>query len=773
MKISIKPASKFGLLLCLFIPIWTLSSYAQQSSNKTGVLKGRIIDVSTKNPIPDVIVILAPIHFKTISDENGDFLIEHIPVGTFQISFSTPGYETFVKTAQEILPKLVTFLNVVLIPSLPRLEEHITVEALHLQKKEEEPLSQFNLNQNEIKSIPGTVGDISRALNILPSIARVNELSSDLIVRGGSPFENGFYIDGIPIPNINYGQREGGSGGALGIINSDLVENVNFFTGGFSAVYGDRLSSIVDLQFRLGSQEKISSRFDLNLAGFGVTFEGPIFGNGSSWIISGKRSYLDILSNALNVGIAPSFGNIHAKLNLNLNSKNIVNVLNIFAGYDMKYGLDKALENNLNFSLDSASRQNTFGITWKHIWSEKKFTEISLSHSIVSLLDSVKRVEGIREYATLDEAEQLFTLRGINFFNLSSGHRIEFGFEAKHFRSSFDNYFAIHLNRWGIVIPGLLQNGKFKMNVVSVFFCDFLRLTNSLTLNTGLRADYNTFNQNFLLSPRFSLTFRINNHLRLNLGTGIFFQSLYPLLLARNPQTNQLKDPRADHFIAGIDYDFDENTKITFEIYNKEYKNMPVTPQDPVLFILDNNVAFTGFVQFQQIADFGKAFSRGFEVLFQKRMSKKVSGIFSVSLFRARYRDYLNEWRDRLYDNKIVITFVGQYRPSNKWDLSLRWNFSGGIPYTPLSIEKSLMENSSVLDKEKILSERYPPYHSLFLKAEKRFDFKNSSLSIYLSLMNAYNRKNVARYYWNQQDQKIEAIHQFMLLPIFGMEYKF
>jgi hypothetical protein len=212
---------------------------------------------------------------------------------------------------------------------------------------------------------------------------------------------------------------------------------------------------------------------------------------------------------------------------------------------------------------------------------------------------------------------------------------------------------------------------------------------------------------------------------------------------------------------------------MTLEFYIKEYRNLPQTPDDPTLFILDNNVAMTGYFQYDRLSDGGRAASRGVELFLQKKFGDRLSAVVSASLFRARFRDFNGVWRNRLYDNRILLTLIGRYRPNDRWDLNLRWNFAGGIPYTPFDVEKSMAANMGILERSNFFSERYPDYHSLFLRVDRRFVLRTSVLSIYLSLINAYNHNNIARYYWNRTDMTVSVANQAKLIPIFGVEMEF
>ena len=160
-------------------------------------------------------------------------------------------------------------------------------------------------------------------------------------------------------------------------------------------------------------------------------------------------------------------------------------------------------------------------------------------------------------------------------------------------------------------------------------------------------------------------------------------------------------------------------------------------------------------------------------MLIQKKLAQNFYGLASASYFKSEYRDAGGNWKERVFDNRYIMSLEGGYKPNTKWEFSLRWIFAGGPPYTPLDIEASRAINRAVLDDRRINDARYPDYHSLNIRFDRRLHFSGSNLVFYLSVWNAYNRKNVASYFWNEMEQKQDIVYQWSLLPIMGFEYEF
>ena len=159
--------------------------------------------------------------------------------------------------------------------------------------------------------------------------------------------------------------------------------------------------------------------------------------------------------------------------------------------------------------------------------------------------------------------------------------------------------------------------------------------------------------------------------------------------------------------------------------------------------------------------------------MIQKKLAKDFYGLASATFFRSRYKGGDQVWRNRNYDNRVAFSFEGGYKLNRKWELSLRWIYAGGVPYTPFDFEKSKANHRAVYDEAQINEVRYPDYHSMNLRFDRRFNFSNSNLVFYLSAWNVYNRNNIANYFWNDKEQKQDQVYQWQLLPIFGLEFEF
>jgi hypothetical protein len=592
-----------------------------------------------------------------------------------------------------------------------------------------------------------------------------------LIVRGGNPIENTFFIDNIEIPNINHFPSMASSGGPIGMVNVDFIQDVEFFTGGFSAKYGDKLSSIMDISFREGNRNEFDGQLDLNFAGFGGVFEGPLFNQKGSWLFSARRSYLDYLVDVFDVGssVAPIYGDYQWKVVYDLNPFHKIMVVGLwgddFNNPDRQTGSENKM---VNYGTQDIYERTT-GINWRAVWNKNGYSNSSVSLTSTKFEEDFYETNtGLLTYQNYAQ-NHTFKLRNINHFRLNKSISLELGLEAKRILSDFNNSYAETTNIFGKSIPSLAFQKEISANNLGTFISLIYKPFTKLTNNFGVRLEYFSYNKNITISPRLSFSYILDSKTSINGAVGIFHQNLPLLLLSQDYKNKTLKDPQARHYILGVDHLWSKNTKINLEVYLKDYKNFPIDPKQPKLFPIDNHY-FANYGTFNSI---GKARAYGVEFMVQKKLVENVYGLVSSSFFRSRYKSGDGIWRNRDFDNRFTVSIEGGYKPNRKLEFSLRWIYAGGTPYTPMNIEASKLKHRAVFYDNRINSDRYPPYHSMNLRFDRRIHFQGSNLIFYLSAWNVYNHKNIAQYYWNDIEQKQDDIYQWQLLPIFGLEFEF
>ncbi|PID58411.1 MAG: hypothetical protein CR986_07850 [Ignavibacteriae bacterium] len=757
----------------IILIIFLISSSVYSQNKPIGKLEGKVLDASNMNPLMGANIFIRSLSKGTSSNENGEYQINELTVGTYKVEISYLGYDKVTKTDVIIRSDRTTYLNIHLNPNSVKIKD-VIVESGYFSEVEEKPVSTINFSSEEIRRAPGSAGDVSRILFGLPSLAKVNDSQNSLIVRGGTPIENSFYIDNIEIPNINHYPVEGSSDGPIGILNVDFIEDVNFFTGGFSSIYGNRMSSIMEISYREGSKEKFQSQLNLSMQGAGGAIEGPI-SEKANYMLSGNIAYLDLIIDEIAMGGAiPRYGDAQLKIVYDINQNNKITLLDIFALDKLNFSYETALKVDFANSYgDINQMSNVIGINWQNIWCKKGFSNTSLSQTYYEYFADFYGIE----FKTLEMDSKSIgkdlKLRNVNHYSINKKHSLEFGFESKYNFSNYNLFLNSTKNSLGNLVPKIRVDKNLRTFQFGIFAEHSFRLNDNLKITYGGRLDYSEYNGNLNISPRMSLSYKFNNGYTVTGSAGIFTQDIPENILVQNKSFKELKTPKANHFILGVSKMITESTKLTVESYIKLYENFPLSPLLPKAFILDEAIASRFYKNYEILNDNGQATSKGVEIVLQKKLAENFYGMISGSYSRLEYKDFNGDWHDRIFDNQINFNIDGGYIFNDEWEFKVRWIYAGGVPYTPFNLEKSKELNMAVLDYSRVNSKRLPDYHSLNLRIDKRFYFSNSSLIVYLSMWNAYNRKNIAQYQWDKKNKKVVVQEQWKVIPIFGLEYKF
>ncbi|MFB0566906.1 MAG: TonB-dependent receptor domain-containing protein [Candidatus Aminicenantaceae bacterium] len=765
-RINVK--NKFFLFIALFISLLIsfLNSFPQ---GKIGSIQGRVVDRVTQQPLPQVSVSILGAHFKTETNNKGQFRFEVVPVGIYQLLYHREGYRPIV--ISDVVVGTGHINQQFIEMDLAVIEEKITVTADYFSKEPTSFTSTRNLTYEEVRRMPGAAEDISRVIQSMPGVAVSGDMKNDIIVRGGSPSENLFIIDNIQIPNINHFGAQGASGGAIGLVNTDFIHDMNFYSGGFPAAYGDKLSSALKIILREGNRRKFSGDVNLSIAGFGGTFEGPLFLKKGSWMFSLRRSYLELLSGlSLGLTAVPDYWDFQTKVVCDLSKRNQISILGIG-------GIDRIRIKNFDdpfvgyLQVDSKQREYILGISLKSLWGKSGYSILTLSRSFNKFF-----------YDVSDEEEKLYksnsfekedTLKYDFEYSLVPRTQVSAGISVR--RIEADNNIFI---KGGYSPFGFYQPPKdIKLHTVTSKAAAYIQLSHHFSSRLqgtfGLRGGYFDYIRRFSLSPRIGFSFQISSLHTINFSYGIYYQSPEYLWLISHPDNSSLRFLRADHLIIGWEILLRKDTKLSIEVFNKEYKNYPVDVNN-YFFSLANSGGYFGpsFLGGKLVSQ-GTGFARGVEFFIRKKLAKKLYGLINYSFSRVKFKALDGVLRPGDFDYRHIFTSIIGYKPSDKWEFSLKWRYTGARPYTPYDEELSKIYKDGRINVNKINALRFPPYHRLDLRVDRRFHFKNWNLVVYFDLQNAYDRGNIYGFIWDKKEEKVATIYQWRIMPVGGFSIEF
>jgi hypothetical protein len=769
----------FFLIACVALP--PTPSWAQGvegDQERIGTIRGQVVDAESLMPMAGVAVTArSPHHLSqptALSNDDGWFILPNLGVGTYTLSASILGYSTTHVADVVVRSSRITFVEIAL-KATPIEMEGIVVVGGYFSQEKEESTSRTSYSGEEIRRAPGSAGDVSRIFMTLPSVAKVSDNSNGLAVRGGSPSENAFFVDNIEIPNINHFPSQGSSMGPISLLNTDLIQDATFHTGGFASRYGNRLSSVMDIELRDGNREEFDAQLDLNFAGFGAVAEGPM-GEKGSYLASFRRSFLDLLVDAIGTetDVAPQYSDATVKLAWDLSDRHRLVTLGVLGLDDIAATQEAAVENDRIVYGDQKTKEGAVGVDWRALWSDRVLSNTTLSYLTTGYEEDLWETSSDIKLITKDSREEAFTLRNTNRLRFGPAASLRFGVEGKALVADYSQTMSEYTGSLGQDVPELVMDDEVTTGRAALFASLVTNPMPRVTATLGLRSDYFDYTGDWSLSPRAAFSVQATDRTSLNLSGGIFRQSLPMVLLAQQPENRDLPEPWALHVVGGVEHFLSDDTRMTVEGYWKDYRELPIDPAEPGLFVVDELVYRYGFFfNHEQLVPEGRARARGVEFLLQKKLADGFYGLAAASYSKAEYKAGDGIWRDRVYDNRWMASLEGGYKPSNKWEFSLRWIYAGGPPYTPLDLEASAAEGRDVLDGTQINQARYPDYHSLNIRFDRRFHFQGSNLVWYVSVWNAYNRENVSSYTWNGVKGEMDTTYQWGMLPIFGLEWEF
>ncbi len=283
-----------------------------------GNISGEVIDARNLRPLPGATILIDETGLGTATDADGKFRIENIPTGSYNLTIRYIGYKTARRSNVIVSSNRTTAIEIRLEEDLIEGEE-LEVRGDFFERPRDAIVSSHSMNFEEIRRSPGDLVDIQRAVQALPSVTSGSDQLNEIIVRGGNPGENLFMMDNIEIPNPNHFAVQGAGGGPINLLNSYMVRDIDFYAGAFSARYGDKASSVMNISLRNGATDRLRGEASLGMAGAGALFEGPVSSN-ASFIFSARRSYLDWIVPATGLTAIPNYFNTQGKFTWNLNS---------------------------------------------------------------------------------------------------------------------------------------------------------------------------------------------------------------------------------------------------------------------------------------------------------------------------------------------------------------------------------------------------------------------------------------------------------------------
>ncbi len=758
MGCGIKGLSQYLFVVLLFaLSIYSPSADPQQFIVKKGDIRGAVYGQETGDRLPNTTVRLVEAGQSALTDENGEFRFDNLLPGDYTLTVIAVGY------------RLLEEAEPVRVRSDEMVEVKIYLAPVDVMLDEVEVRSQSipatvgkqTIGVMEIKRIPGSAGDALRALQALPGIGVANDFDGQLYIRGGAPEDNRFYLDRAPLFYPYH------FGGFVSTVNSEVLNRIDVYAGGFGAEYGADAQAVIDIYSRRGREDRVGGKFNVNLLYSEGLLEGPI-GSRGAWYLAGRRSYIDLFPLEVSrVTAFPRFWDYQAKVSYDLSENHQFNV-KAFAADDImgfRLGLaDVEYDPTLAGSLDLEGRFDVQAANLRSTPTNQLTSHLSISRA--SYFQGFSFGQGL----FLRAEPVQYELREDLAYRLNPKHQLESGVLISTTRWNVESFFpripdegdpeasesqyftfqekvAVDFDRRFNFVEGYLQNRYDPLSFLSV--------------TLGLRLDYLNITDRVSVGPRGSLGLKMPGGSELRFAYGRYETSPYFWQIAPGYGNPDLKENTATHYVLELEREISAQTRLKVAGYQKDFRDL-ITRDQAVGYLNQ-----------------GQGFARGVELSLNHRAGNRFFSWANYTYSVSKREDRPGE-PERLYsyDQTHVATLTTSYMLTPTWEIGVKWQYRTGNPYTPVVDAEIVPHPVTRLPRYVPVygptnSERVSPFHRLDLRISKMFIYQRWRWGIFLELLNAYNRKNVLDVDYNRNYTEERYLYQLPIVPYLGLTIEF
>lgn len=778
---------RFITALFSIIFLQFLSAIAGDEVQYVQTIKGNVVNSKNLQPIVGASIVVVDTKLGAYSNKDGNYKISNVPIGRYSVKISAVGYEPRIFNIL-LTSGRETVLNVQLNEDVVRMQELVVSEkkANFLPINESVIVSATEFSIDDVQRFAGSRMDPARMAQNFAGVLGANDTRNDIIIRGGSPIELLWRIDGLDIPNPNHFATQGATGGPVGAINTMLLDNSDFLTGAFPAEYYDKNSGVFDLRFRQGNKDQYEYYGQFGFNGFELGAEGPLPFSAGSFISSYRYSFLGLLeAMGINFGFSgiPKYQDFAFKTDLTNFGNHQLSLTGIWGTSDIHIKQSE-VEDVYTGDQDIINGTDFLGLAlnWTYLISDKLFLKTMAGTSLSQFrtyIDSIttdenNKVLALTPWFDTKSDENFHTIKSVLNYSPSKSHFIKFGAEYRYKFFNFDekrltpsddgNYYALNAND--------------NTNQFFAFFDWNYRISTKLSTTFGLASNYLQVSNKTYFDPRASIKYNFTDNHSINLGFGVNHQSL-PLTIYYQSEFNKsLESMRSIHYVLGYNWLMNEDMIFKIETYFKDMSKIPVDYAKSSSFSLLNSGANFGRVfAADSLISNGVGRTYGAELTFIKHFTNHYYITSTLSYVRQQYKGSDDIWRWGAFDNQFIFNILAGYEwvisPSFAIEFAGRYTIAGGSPYTPIDIDKSnKFSETYYLDKQ-AFSLRNPNYQRMDVRIDFRDNYKSFAIISYISIENLLNQQNVLMRIWDKKNQKEKVINQLGIFPIGGLRIEF
>ena len=772
---------------------------------QTGSIKGKVFDKTTKQTLPGATVFIIGTQTGVSTDSAGSFILNNIKEGVYSIVISYVAYHEKIINDVQVIRNKTNYIETEIEETTIKINE-VTISAFKYENNRIAPVSDYSFSREEISRNPGSQGDIFRAIGMLPGVSSSGGEYSAIAVRGQGTRDNVYMVDDIPITQVGhlegYPSSESGfndpNGGRFSIFAPRVIDNAEFQGGGFNAQYGKRSASFLGLGIKEGNKEDLTVDGQLDLMGLTLNYDGPSYAfKNTGLFISARYQNLQQVENIADLkklGL-PKYQDFIFKSTSQLGKNNKLSLIAIYSPESFvrktdNVKLDKNLDNLL--VIDNTKTNAIFGVNLRTLLGKNNYikniiyysnltsnSSFGKSYPQLDLAGNLTNEDNIpfeKDVRKTNYSESKLGFRSIHTMRFNNGSNLIIGIDVdkvtlNNYRnlSRIDTSFVFNttdfrsnpLQYFTIINPAFfnVDINKSSYNASAYVNYSFLAIK-KLSLNAGIRYDYNGFTKQNTLSPRLSGSYQLNETNSINFATGIFYQNPVLSEIADQPIVKPLEEEKIMQVIVGYKKYFSPDLKITVETWYKKLDNMIVRP-------------FSGSVEQNNS---GNGYACGADINLTKRLTKKVHGQIGYSYTQSKRNDQngLGKY-DFTFSQPHQINFLLGYKPNNHWILSTKFRYATGKPTASYVIHNNVFNSSNnIRYSQEITSKnstRLPNFISLDIRADYNFQIKKYNFSLFVDIVDVLNRQNPNAESFNPLSGKT-FYDGISIFPTFGLKFQ-
>ncbi len=776
-----------------------------QTNEFTQTIRGVVLDVDTETPIPGTKIIIvgsSPL-IGTITDFDGEFIIENVAVGRQTIQASYLGYKPVVISNLMLVTGRETVLTLKLEENVEEIEE-ITVSAgtgKSEANNEMAIVSARSFSIDETERYAGSLGDPSRMAANFAGVMSVSDQRNDIIIRGNSPTGLLWQLDGVSIPNPNHFGALGTTGGPVSMLNNNLLDNSDFFTGAFPAEYGNATSGVFDLKMRNGNNKTREYVGQVGFNGFELGAEGPFSKKSkASYLVNFRYSTLELMTKmGMEFGTGasvPQYKDLSFKINVPLKKGKIsifgIGGLSYIELHDQGIEESDASYNVAGTNTDFGSDMAVSGISHTYYFNDKTRLISSISAQgmrSTTVLDSLDEnrnpyayysgMANETKYSGKIILKKKFNVRNnisvgtiYNIYNLNMQDSVK--------RSDSEDFLTNSTSEFMVLND---TDGNF--NLIETFAEWQHKFTDNLTFYSGIHTQMSDLNEDFAVEPRMGLKWKLTNKHSVHVGGGMHSQLQPHYVYFRKTElkdgtyietNNDIGFTKSNQLVAGYDFNITKDFRVKFETYYQALNNIPVSPNETWYSMVNEGSNFGGG-GVDSLLNEGTGTNYGVELTIEKFFTKNYYFLLTSTLYESKYKGYDKIERNSAFNGNYVFNALFGYEFNIGKNSTLAFNikgvYAGGKRIIPILLDESIIAHKEIRDYDNVFKERYDDYTKIDLRISYKLNWKKISQEWALDLQNVSNNQNIFQQTYNVPEQKIKTDYQTGIYPMFLYRIRF